>query len=1195
MKSSRKPIVLLLGEVLHAQDEWRALSSLAELREVRDGDRKRFLGDCRSGVHDGILAISRTYDSVELTGRFDQELIDLLPQSLKFISHNGAGYDQIDAEACANRGIAVSNTPGAVNASTANTAIYLLLGALRRAHIPATALRQGQWRGSMGLGHDPEGKMLGILGMGGIGSALAVRAAPFGLKMQYHNRNPVVYASSNAVNVQYVGFEKLLRTSDIISIHLPLNSSTKGLIGRKEFRMMKDGVVIVNTARGKIMDEEALVEALDGGKVFAAGLDVYEKEPEVHPGLIRSDKVVLTPHVGTATLETVNITVSMHYLLAPTAAILFSTIMTWFYGAPIYHTITDGLRDDFFPAWIKWENPFKSKALIEYADHFISFQADRIIPSVIPGATSIGRPYIVREGYANLTAAANDIPAPQFVNATFLRGNVYITNPATDVVVHTENSVSGSLLMIVALLALVGAYLFYSNRRLATKLKSESSLGKLMKKLFDATKSEDEAAVALIRRLKQELQQHHSGKNLVPSDFSSHMDYILAVIDKANTSVNGHNQTILTLHTLTEERDNLLKQRDAADDRANTSVNGHNQTILTLQTLTEERDNLLKQRDAADDRANTSVNEHNKTTLTLHTLTEERDNLLKQRDAADEGKGLAQVQYLLSACLVLDTKLGCLQENQTATARDLLDARQTIEAQKRDADKARDELDKTRKQCGDLQADKSKMEQELKGAKATSLAAHSSVDERSDNTGLPSSINDTSGESKPDASSSSPPVLSSTEALTTPRESEPDEQTLSSSPVPPALGSANTDDSQGSKTVRQAKQKPGMPPWLKSRLAADEQAKESARPRPSSPSDDGPSSAGVNEPKNDPPPPETSPRSTDAEWDTESSTEDETKTEKADIDQQSGHTEQTGPQAGQQASGARPLRARLGNYEVDYDNRVDMTSSPDQQDAQSGQDTGANDQSTSSPEVPPATPSGSNVEQISGSDDSPPSSSEPPAVPSGSNMEPSESTKPDSGPINDPPSTPTLPSANASSGTGQQSGPEGDTTPSSKTPPLPLTFGASPASPSPSSQPEGSRGGRGGRGGRGNPQGPYVPRRLRDDAIFIIPKRRGGAQQQQQQRRPESSQHGQGSIRPQDGGRDGGAPSPPAGFERPLVQGTERLHGRWRQDMGVVGATEADWPRYMDFRRQKEDEAVAAQREGRVVRKLEGFPDRWQM
>lgn len=156
----------------------------------------------------------------------------------------------------------------------------------------------------MGLGHDPDGKTLGILGMGGIGSAFSLRAATFGFDLQYHNRNPVVHPSSNPTNARYVGFEELLRTSDAISIHLPLNDATKGLIGRKEFEEMKDGVVIVNTARGKIIDEEALVAALEQDKVFAAGLDVYENEPEVHPGLIESDKVVLMPHVGTATVET---------------------------------------------------------------------------------------------------------------------------------------------------------------------------------------------------------------------------------------------------------------------------------------------------------------------------------------------------------------------------------------------------------------------------------------------------------------------------------------------------------------------------------------------------------------------------------------------------------------------------------------------------------------------------------------------------------------------------------------------------------------------------------------------------------------------------------------------------------------------------------------------------------------------------
>ena len=156
----------------------------------------------------------------------------------------------------------------------------------------------------MCLGHDPEGKTLGILGMGGIGSALALRAAPFDFNIQYHNRNPIVHPSSNPTNAQYVDFEELLRTSDVISIHLPLNDATRGLIGREQFSMMKDGVVIVNTARGSIIDEEALVEALEQEKVFAAGLDVYEREPEIHQGLVNNDNVVLMPHIGTATVET---------------------------------------------------------------------------------------------------------------------------------------------------------------------------------------------------------------------------------------------------------------------------------------------------------------------------------------------------------------------------------------------------------------------------------------------------------------------------------------------------------------------------------------------------------------------------------------------------------------------------------------------------------------------------------------------------------------------------------------------------------------------------------------------------------------------------------------------------------------------------------------------------------------------------
>lgn len=155
----------------------------------------------------------------------------------------------------------------------------------------------------MGLGHDPEGKTLGILGMGGIGSAVARRALAFDFKIQYHNRHPLP-PDQNPFGATYVDFETLLRTSDAISVHLPLGEGTRGMIGKREFMMMKEGVVIVNTARGPIIDEEALVEAVESGKVFGAGLDVYEKEPEVSEGLVDNENVVLLPHVGTATYET---------------------------------------------------------------------------------------------------------------------------------------------------------------------------------------------------------------------------------------------------------------------------------------------------------------------------------------------------------------------------------------------------------------------------------------------------------------------------------------------------------------------------------------------------------------------------------------------------------------------------------------------------------------------------------------------------------------------------------------------------------------------------------------------------------------------------------------------------------------------------------------------------------------------------
>lgn len=160
----------------------------------------------------------------------------------------------------------------------------------------------GNWRGEFKLGHDPKDKVLGILGMGGIGAAVAERAKAFGMRIQYHNRRQLDARQEDGA--KYVSFDELLGTSDVLSLNLSLNASTRHIIGKPEFDKMKDGIVIVNTARGPLMDEAALVDALESGKVWSAGLDVFEEEPKIHPGLLEAQNVVLLPHMGTATFET---------------------------------------------------------------------------------------------------------------------------------------------------------------------------------------------------------------------------------------------------------------------------------------------------------------------------------------------------------------------------------------------------------------------------------------------------------------------------------------------------------------------------------------------------------------------------------------------------------------------------------------------------------------------------------------------------------------------------------------------------------------------------------------------------------------------------------------------------------------------------------------------------------------------------
>lgn len=306
MTTPPRPKILLLGPIDHAHARWQSLSQHGDLVTPASTDRASFIAECRSGSLDGVVAAYRTFPSIRVTGRFDAELCAALPQSWRYLSHCGAGYDQIDIAACSARNppLLVSNVPDPVNDATADTGMFLLLGALRAFNQPMTALRQGTWRGNPAapLGHDPQGKTLGILGMGGIGRNMSRKARAFGMRTIYHNRNEL--SSEQAEGADYVSFDDLLRQSDVLSLNLPLNKNTRHILSTPQFELMKPSAIIINTARGAVIDEAALVAALESNTIAGAGLDVYEDEPKIHEGLVANQKVMLLPHLGTWTVET---------------------------------------------------------------------------------------------------------------------------------------------------------------------------------------------------------------------------------------------------------------------------------------------------------------------------------------------------------------------------------------------------------------------------------------------------------------------------------------------------------------------------------------------------------------------------------------------------------------------------------------------------------------------------------------------------------------------------------------------------------------------------------------------------------------------------------------------------------------------------------------------------------------------------
>lgn len=235
--------------------------------------------------------------------RVDEELLEAAGPDLKVVANYAVGYDNIDLATCTRRGVAVSNTPDVLTEATADQTWALLLAVARRLPEGEALLpRWTGWKPEELLGLDIAGKTLGLVGLGRIGKAVARRARGFAMRLIYHSRTPDPEAK--ALGARYVSLDELLKSSDFVSLHTPLTAETHHLIDEAALRAMKKTAVLVNTARGPVVDEGALVRALREGWIYGAGLDVFEFEPKLTPGLLELPNVVLTPHLGSATRGT---------------------------------------------------------------------------------------------------------------------------------------------------------------------------------------------------------------------------------------------------------------------------------------------------------------------------------------------------------------------------------------------------------------------------------------------------------------------------------------------------------------------------------------------------------------------------------------------------------------------------------------------------------------------------------------------------------------------------------------------------------------------------------------------------------------------------------------------------------------------------------------------------------------------------
>jgi glyoxylate reductase len=282
----------------------RKIPQACEARIARSYDAQ-FNADDRLMTQAEILKLAEGLDGLLVTpmDKIDAKFIAGLPKSVRIIATFSVGYDHIDVPAARERGLAVTNTPDVLTDATADIAMLLILGAARGAHWGQKMVLEKTWTSwapTHPLGFDVSGKRLGILGMGRIGQAVAKRAQAFGMELHYHNRSKVAPEKTYGARF-HERFEDLLPRSDFLSINCASTPQTRNMVNAKAIAAMPDGAIIVNSARGDIIDDDALIAALKSGKLAAAGLDVFRNEPNIDPRFRELDNVFLLPHLGSAT------------------------------------------------------------------------------------------------------------------------------------------------------------------------------------------------------------------------------------------------------------------------------------------------------------------------------------------------------------------------------------------------------------------------------------------------------------------------------------------------------------------------------------------------------------------------------------------------------------------------------------------------------------------------------------------------------------------------------------------------------------------------------------------------------------------------------------------------------------------------------------------------------------------------------